>query len=153
MSSGTERDTLPDAVVEFLAGGRLVFGATIDDEGRPYSMVMNSAVALDSHTIRFALDHRTHTLKNLRERPAMMLEIVGDGFVFGVRGTVRTLKEKMENAPIPSALMQLDIESVKSDLPPGVQVRAIEFDWGSLEPFMGPVEPRMFEELRAATVD
>ncbi len=153
MSSGNERETLPDAVVEFLIGGRLVIGATIDDDGRPYTMVMNSVIAIDGQTIRFALDHRTHTLKNLRERPAIMLEIVGDGFVFGVRGTVRILRDTMESGPIPSALMQLDIESVKSDLPPGVQVNAIAFSWGSLQPFMGPVEPRMFEELRTATVD
>jgi predicted pyridoxine 5'-phosphate oxidase superfamily flavin-nucleotide-binding protein len=153
MSSGNARDTLPDAVVEFLAGGRLVFGATIDDDGQPYTMVMNSVVAIDTRTLRFALDHRTHTLTNLRSRPAMMLEVVGDGFVFGVRGTVRILKEKMEHFPVPSALMQLDIESVKSDLPPGVQVSAIDFNWGSLQAFMGPVEPAMFEELRTASAD
>ena len=153
MSSGNERESLPDAVVEFLSGGQLVIGATIDDDGLPYTMVMNSVIAIDARTLRFALDHRTHTLTNLRARTIMMLEVVGDGFVFGVRGTVRILKEKMEQFPVPSALMQLDIESVKSDLPPGVQVSAIDFSWGSSQPFMGPVEPKMFEELRAAKVD
>jgi predicted pyridoxine 5'-phosphate oxidase superfamily flavin-nucleotide-binding protein len=153
MSSGAERDALPDAAIQFLTGGRLIFGATIDDEGRPYTMVMNSVVAIDAHTLRFALDHRTHSLKNLRDRPAMMLEVVGDGFVFGIRGTARVIKETMDHGPIPSALVQLDIETVKSDLPPGVNISPIEFSWGALQPFMGPVEPLMFEELRAATVD
>ncbi|MBI5289883.1 MAG: pyridoxamine 5'-phosphate oxidase family protein [Chloroflexi bacterium] len=149
MSSGDARDTLPDALIEYLAGGRLVAGATVDADGRPYTMVMNSVIAVDAHTIRFALDHRTHTLAHLRERAAMMLEVIGDGFVFGVRGEARIVKELMERCPVPSALIQFDVEAVKSDLPPGVQIKGIEFDWGSLAPVMGPVEARMFEEIRA----
>jgi hypothetical protein len=113
-------------------------------------MVMNSPVAIDAHTIRFALDHRTHTLKNLRERPAMMLEVIGDGFVFGVSGTARIIKEQMEHCPVPSALVQLDVETVKRDLPPGVEVDAPEFRWGALQEYMGAVEPKMFDEIRAA---
>lgn len=148
MSSGEELDTLPEALVQYLSGGKLVTGATIDGEARPYMMVMNSAVAVDNHTIRFALDHRTKSLANLRERPAMMLEVIGDGFVFGVRGQARIVKELMANCPVPSALMQLDVEAVKSDLPPGVQIKPIEFSWGALEQFMAPVEGRMFGEIR-----
>ncbi len=148
MSSGDARDTLPDALAQYLAGGRLVFGATIDADGRPYTMVMNSVVAIDAHTIRFALDHRTHTLAHLRERPALMLEVIGDGFVFGVRGQARIVKELMAQCPVPSALVQLDVETVKSDLPPGVQIKGIEFDWGALAPVMLAVEDRMFEEIR-----
>jgi hypothetical protein len=150
MASGNERDELPKSLIDYLAGGRLIVGSTIDAEGRPYTMVMNSAVAFSSRAIRFALDHRTHTLANLRERPAMSLEIIGDGFIFGVRGTVRILKEKMDHAPIASALVQLDVESVKSDLPPGVQVHAPAFEWAALDQFMSAVEPAMFEELRDA---
>ena len=148
MSSGQERDTLPDALIEYLSGGKLITGATIDPEGRPYMMVMNSAIAIDAHTIRFALDHRTKSLAHLRDRPVMMLEVIGEGFVFGVRGQARVIKELMANCPVPSALIQLEVEAVKSDLPPGVQIKPIEFSWGALESFMGPVEVRMFEEIR-----
>jgi hypothetical protein len=137
-------------VVDYLRGGRLVVGSTVDDEGHPYTMVMNSAIALDPRTIRFALDHRTQTLRNLRERPAMSLEIIGDGFVFGVRGTTKIIRDTMEKCPVPSALVQLDVEAVKSDLPPGVQVKPLEFHWGALEPYMTTIEPPMFEEIRTA---
>src|SRR5262245_46151878 len=147
MSSGAERDELPQPLIDYLSGGKLVVGATADAEGRPYTMVMNSAVATDAHTIRFALDHRTHTLTNLRERPAMSIEVIGEGFVFGIRGTARILKEKMDHAPIASALIQLEVESVKSDLPPGVQVTPPSFEWGALEQYMTGVEPAMFDEL------
>ena len=58
MSSGAEREELPQPLIDYLTGGRLVVGSTIDSEGRPYTMVMNSLVAVDAHTLRFALDHR-----------------------------------------------------------------------------------------------
>jgi hypothetical protein len=139
---------MPDDVVAYLAGGRLVVGATIDENGEPYTMVMNSAVAVDAHTIRFALDHRTHTLTNLRANGRMMLEVIGDGFIYGIRGTAAIVREQMDHAPIPSALVELAVDVVKRDLPPGVEVDAPAFRWGAIGQFMTPVEPAMFEEIR-----
>ena len=139
---------MPEDLVAFLQGGRIVVGATIDADGEPYTMVMNSVVAVDEHTLRFSLDHRTHTLANLRENGRMMLEVIGDGLVYGVRGTATIVREQMDHAPIPSALVELAVEVVKRDLPPGVEVDAPVFRWGSLESYMSAVEPAMFEEIR-----
>ena len=148
MSSGKPNDEMPLELVSFLAGGRLVVASTVDAEGLPYTMVMNSAVALDAHTIRFALDRRTHSLKNIEAHGAMMFEIIGDGFIYGVRGAARVLREQMEHAPTPSALIEVSVETVKKDLPPGVQVTAPTFEWGPFGAYMTPIEPAMFEELR-----
>jgi hypothetical protein len=148
VSSGKPKDEMPPELVEFLSGGRLVVASTIDADGLPYTMVMNSATALDARTIRFALDRRTHTLKNIESNPAMMFEIIGDGFIFGVRGSARVVREEMEHAPTPSALIEVSVETVKRDLPPGVQVTAPQFEWGPLGQYMDPIEPAMFEELR-----
>jgi hypothetical protein len=149
MGSSNEREDLPEAVVAFLNGSHIVVGATIDDDGYPYTMIMNSAIAVDPKTVRFALDHRTSTLRFVRERPAMAIEIVGDGFVVAARGTARILRERMEHAPVPSALVQFDIQAVKSDLPPGVGMKPPHFDWGALGEYMRGVEPAMFKELRS----
>ncbi|MEK7692810.1 MAG: pyridoxamine 5'-phosphate oxidase family protein [Chloroflexota bacterium] len=139
---------MPDDLVAYLCGGRLVVAATIDEDGEPYTMVMNSAIAIDAHTVRFCLDHRTHTLVNLRADNRMMLEVIGDGLIYGIRGTATVIRDQMDHAPIPSALVELAVEAVKRDLPPGVEVDAPAFRWGALAPFMTPVEPPMFEELR-----
>ena len=139
---------MPEELVRYLEGGRLVVAATVDADGAPYTMVMNSALAIDAHTIRFALDHRTHTLVNLRADPRIMFEVVGDGMIYGVRGTATIVREQMEHAPIASALVEVAVEHVKRDLPPGVKVEAPKFEWAALAPFMDPVEPPMFEELR-----
>lgn len=148
MSSGRPSAEMPGDLVSYLAGGRLVIGATIDEQGEPYTMVMNSAIAVDAHTVRFALDHRTHTLTHLRANPHMMLEVIGDGLIYGVRGTTTIIREQMDHAPISSALVELAVEAVKRDLPPGVEVDAPVFRWAALGAFMDPVEPPMFEEIR-----
>jgi hypothetical protein len=49
---------------------------------------------------------------------------------------------------VPSALVEVAVEAVKRDLPPGVIVEGPMYRWGALDPFMAPVEPPMFEELR-----
>lgn len=139
---------MPPELVAFFDGSHVVVAATIDAEGAPYTMVLNSAVALDEQTLRCALDHRTHSLKNIRANGRIMLEAVGDGFIFGVSGPARIVREQMEHAPVPSALVQMDVELVKQDLPPGVEVDAPAFRWGALAPYMTGVEPAMFEELR-----
>lgn len=139
---------MPGDLVTYLSGGRLVMGATVDENGEPYTMVMNSAIAIDAHTVRFCLDHRTHTLRNLRANNRMMLEVVGDGLIYGVRGTATIIREQMDYAPVPSAMVELTVETVKRDLPPGVEVDAPAFRWGAIAPLMKPVDPPMFEEIR-----
>jgi hypothetical protein len=140
---------MPPDLVAHLAGGRLVVAATTDDDGAPYTMVMNSAVAIDSGTIRFAIDHRTHTLRHIRERGRIMIEVLGENLIYGVSGAARVVVEHMQHAPIASAMVQVDVERVKRDLPPGVECEGPAFRWGALEQFMSAVEPKMFEELRA----
>ncbi len=148
MSSGRPEAVMPEDLIAYLQGGRLVVGATIEANGEPYTMVMNSVVAVDDHTIRFCLDHRTHTLTNLRANSRMMLEVIGDGLVYGVRGAAKIIRDQMDHAPIPSALVELVVETVKRDLPPGVEVDAPAFRWGALGAYMTNVEPAMFEEIR-----
>ena len=89
MASGRPSAEMPAELVRHLSGGRLVIAATIDDDGWPYTMVLNSALAIDAGRIRFAIDHRTHSLANLRANGRIMLEVIGDGLIYGVRGSAR----------------------------------------------------------------
>ena len=54
----------------------------------------------------------------------------------------------MEHAPVPSAMVEVDVELVKRDLPPGVEIEGPRFRWGALEPFMSKLDPLGLEELR-----
>ena len=148
MASGETKDTLPDDLLAYLTGGQLIVAATIDADGSPYTMVMNSAIAVDARTIRFALDRRTHSLKNIEANGRIMFEIIGDGIAYGVRGAATILRETMEHAPIASALINVTVDQVKRDLPPGVEVDPPHFRWGPLGDYMTSIEPAMFNELR-----
>jgi hypothetical protein len=76
-----------------------------------------------------------------------MLEVLGDGLVYGVRGKARIICEEMAHAPIPSAMVEVDVDLVKRDLVPGVEFEGPHFRWGPLEPVMGPTDERGLREL------
>ena len=79
MASGRPIAEMPEELVRHLDGTHLAIAATVDGDGWPYTMVLNSAIAVDAHRIRFAIDGRTHSLVNLREHGRIMLEVIGDG--------------------------------------------------------------------------
>jgi predicted pyridoxine 5'-phosphate oxidase superfamily flavin-nucleotide-binding protein len=138
---------MPDDLVRHLAGGRIVVVATVDEDGAPYTMIMNWAVAKDPRTLRLSIDRRTQTLRNLRANPRVMVEVLGDGLVYGVRGAARIIQEEMRYAPVPSAMVEVDVDFVKRDLIPGVEFRGPSFEWGALSPVMVPADERGIREL------
>ena len=140
---------LPPKAVEALAGGWLVLVATVDEDGSPYTMVMNWAAARDAKTVRLSLDRRTRTLDNIRRNGRIALEVMADGLIIGVRGTARIIQEEMAHAPIPSAMVEMTVERVKDDLIDGVEFRGPSFRWGTLEPIMGPLDALGIAELKS----
>lgn len=140
---------LPAQALEALAGGRLVVVATVDEDGWPYTMVMNWAAARDASTVRLSLDNRTRTLANIRRNGRVMLEVLADGVIVGVRGSARIIQENMAHAPIPSAMVEVTVEHVKDDLIDGVEFSGPSFRWGTLESFMAPLDPLGIAELKS----
>ena len=143
--------SMPDDLVRHLVGGKLVVVATVDEDGLPYTMIMNWAVARDASTVRLSLDRRTQTLRNLRGNPRVMLEVLGDGLAYGVRGTASIVQEEMRFAPVPSAMVEVAVDLVKRDLIPGVQLTGPQFEWGALAPVMGPADEKGLRELHEWT--
>ena len=147
--SKTLEQEMPGELVEWLAGGKIVVVASVDAEGWPYTMIMNWAVALDTRTIRLSIDNRTQTQRNIRHNGRVMIEVLGDGLAYGVRGDARVILDAMEHAPVPSAIVEVCVTMVKRDLIPGVVFEGPKFQWGALESFMGPLDPKGIAELRS----
>lgn len=147
--SGPSLDAMPPELVDYLAGGRLVVVATVDEDGWPYTMVMNWAAARDAKTVRLSVDRRTRSLKNIIANGRVMLEVIGDGLIYGVRGAATVIQEEMRHAPVPSAMVEVAVELVKRDLPPGVIIEGPVYRWGALDPFMAPLDPLGIAELKS----
>lgn len=139
---------MPDDLVAWLAGGKIVVVATIDAEGWPYTMIMNWAVATDPNTVRLSIDRRTTTLKNIEANGRVTIEVLGDGLAYAVRGSARVILDVMQHAPIPSAMVEVGVDRVKKDLVPGVEFEGPKFRWGALAPVMDRADPLGIAELR-----
>jgi hypothetical protein len=44
-------------------------------------------------------------------------------------------------------MVEVEVDLVKRDLPPGVEIDGPQFRWGALEPFMSKLDPLGIEEL------
>lgn len=147
--SSTVGETLPAPVVAWLAGGRSVVVTTVDPNGRPWTGVMSWVRARDQRSILLIVASFSQSLRNIRANGQIMLQLLGDTFVYGVRGTARVLDEGIEGAPVPAALVEMTVELVKDDLTPGREFRAEITSWWP-DPAKQAVEERGLAILRGA---
>lgn len=146
----TPPGVLPAELVRFLNGGQTCIVATIDDEGCPSTTLMTWVVARDPLTLTLAVDQRSRTLGNLRKRPHIAIEILGDGVCYGLRGHADVEKETLAAAPFPSALVAVRIEECKDHAAPGVRFYGPRYDFEPGKEHRSAVEKAVFEELRGA---
>ena len=68
---------LPGRVQQLLQGGHPVVLATVDAEGAPMTTLVTWILAVDDRTLRVVTGGSA--LVNIRDRPAVSLEVIGDG--------------------------------------------------------------------------
>jgi predicted pyridoxine 5'-phosphate oxidase superfamily flavin-nucleotide-binding protein len=139
---------LPPQLVRFLSGGQTCIVATVDDEGSPSTTLMTWVVARDPVTLTLAVDQRSRALRNLRKRPHVAIEVLGDGICYGLRGHADIEKETLAAAPFPSALVTVRIEECRDHAAPGVRFYGPRYDFEPGKEHRGGVEQAVFEELR-----
>lgn len=140
---------LPENVVDFLQGGKCVVLATSDEQGWPRTALMSWVVAKDSRTIRVAIDSRGRTMKNIEATGKVMMEILGDNIVCGVRGTAKVIKGKMDSSPFPSVVVEISVEEVKDDLGGGTEFVGPYYVFAPDKGYRQEVEKAVFQELKS----
>ncbi len=126
-------DALPPEAVEWLVGGNPVALATVDPDGHPYGGIVGSCIALDEKTLRFAAFSTGQTLRNVRATGRIFVETLGDDLVIGISGAARVVKDPMDASAYPPhhyVMVEIAVEHVKDDHPPGVQVHGMSYDYG-----------------------
>lgn len=141
--------TLPQHIIEFLQGGKTVIIATVSEKGEPLTTIMTWVVAKDSKTIAIAMDQRGRALQNVRANSEMALEILGDNITFGVRGTAKVVKEKMESSPFPSVIVEVKIEEVRDHSVPGLIYKGPTYEFEEDKQHRWEIERAVFNELKS----
>jgi len=106
---------MPSKVLNYLRGGKLVIVATVDPDGRPNSAPFSWVVAPDSRTIRMGINQGVATLHNIKRNGFVSLSIVAPGLFVTIKGSARVVKDAIEEAPLPTAVVEVQVEEVKDD--------------------------------------
>lgn len=139
---------LPLEVYEWLQKDQFVVVASVAPDGWPTTHVVSWALALDRSTIRLSVRHASPTIENIRHNGRLMLELIGDGIVMGVRGPARILKEHMASTPWDNALVEMQVEAIVDHLLPGMQMQGPRWGSGQRSPEAQARVEAVYRELR-----
>ena len=125
MTDGTGRQQLPAAVIEALrqpAGETVAIVATVDDDGAPRTATFGAMRPITPETLRFACNRGHVTYDNIvRDGRVMVAVFAPPDVAVGIRGRARVLEERMDTLP-DDALVQIDVEHIKSDHMPNAPI-------------------------------
>lgn len=142
-------DELPPEVVDWLQSERLVVVASASRDGRPTTHVVSWVLAIDARTVRLAVRHAAEAVAHVGETGRLAIEVVGDGFSVGARGSARVVREHMASTPMGNAMLELRIEEVVSHLPRGMALHAPAWDIpAGRAPEVAARTAAVYEELR-----
>jgi predicted pyridoxine 5'-phosphate oxidase superfamily flavin-nucleotide-binding protein len=145
----TVTSEMPEKLLQFLSQGTPVLLATYGADGWP-SIVMTWAAARDARTVRFGADVGSATQANLEREGRATLQVIGpDNILFLIKGEVRQVKDQIEAAPFPIAMVELTTTEVKDQSWPGVVVAPLTYQWvGEQSEAMAAMEQAVLAELR-----
>lgn len=145
---------LPAPLAEALRQGAPVFVLTNGTDGFP-NAALTYALALDAARVRFCIDAKTATHRNLENDARAALQIVGaENRVCLVKGVVRRVRAEMTSKGTPSALFELQVSQVKDQAWHGVTVAPLTYEWD--EPNraqMLALEQAVFAEMQCSAND
>lgn len=110
----TVMNTLPAELQEYLQGDRLVLIHTVDYETQsPNVAAISWLLAMDSNTIRFAVDPRSRIVTNLNHDPHISVTVIGPQTVHAVIGKAQVYPEQMEGVSIKMVRVEITVQEVR----------------------------------------
>ncbi|MGE5590654.1 MAG: pyridoxamine 5'-phosphate oxidase family protein [Bacillota bacterium] len=121
---------LPDELVLFLQGRRLVLLVTADAGGGPANVhAVSWVLARNSREVLMAADNRSRLAINLRADGRVVLVVPGAGGCWSISGTARLEEETMPDTPLRLARFRLEVEAVRDVMFFGARLAAApEYD-------------------------
>ena len=120
---------LPEKLARFLSKGAPALLLTVGRDGFP-NTAYTWVLVPDTKRIRFTVDQGKGTLANLEINDASALQIVGTGdILFLVKGHSQMIKERIEAAPFPIAMMEMFPVEIKDQSWGDVVVEPLSYKW------------------------
>ena len=114
---------LPESLFAILQKESFVLLSTIDHEsGAPSVNAISWIYAVSPEKIRFALDHRSRIVQNLKKHAQATLTVVGAGSVHSIYGTANFVTDALEDVPFKLACIDLGVEAVRDAMFYGARI-------------------------------
>ncbi len=92
-------------------------------DNKPYTTFITWLIALDEKRLRFAVNKDSLTANNLKENPYASVEVFAEGIAVSISGSVKLIKEEIEELSFPVSVFELNVENVVDNLFPGGTVK------------------------------
>ncbi len=91
-------------------------------DNKPYTTFISWLILKDGSTVRFALSRDSYSAENLRSNPYASVEIFGEGIAMSISGTVKVVKEEIDELSFPVSVFEMKVENVSDNLFPGANI-------------------------------
>ncbi|HLH72316.1 MAG TPA: pyridoxamine 5'-phosphate oxidase family protein [Chloroflexota bacterium] len=108
-------EELPSKLVEYLRGHRVVYVATVDQDGWPDTAPISWIVAVSPRIIRMAIDSGVETVANIRSNGHVRISVLGGNLTVSIKGEARIIKERMDSVIVPTTMIEVEVLEVKDD--------------------------------------
>lgn len=133
---------LIDPLFNGLQKERFVTIATIDHEtNSPNVSAISWVYAPDRDRIFFAIDQRSRIVENIKQHPAIVLNMIANESTYSINGNAHIKEERLEDVPLKLALIELTISEVRDVMFYGSKISS------------EPLYEKTYDEKAAAKLD
>jgi hypothetical protein len=122
MSNKVENQ-LTDELLPLLQKERYVLISTVDYEtGVPNVSAISWVYAPDKGSIRFAVDHRSRNIENLKKNDGITLVLIGNESTYSISGKASVKVEHLEDVPLKLSCVEIKVSEVRDSMFYGAKI-------------------------------
>ncbi|MEX1030533.1 MAG: pyridoxamine 5'-phosphate oxidase family protein [Paenibacillaceae bacterium] len=117
---------LPDELYTLLQKEAFVLLGTIDSETNgPASNAMSWIYAVDKGKLRFAVDHRSRLINNMKQQSQVTVTCFGAGSVYTIYGKASIVIEALAEVPFQLSCFDITIDAVRDAMFYGARISIV----------------------------
>lgn len=105
--------TLPEQILEYLAGEQLVTVVTKCEDGTMVANTISWCVARDASTIRIAADQQSFIISNIQKDPHTLITLYGPNGMYSVTGQAKLINPLIKDIEYPISVIEVNVKQVR----------------------------------------